>query len=156
MPVRKVFLAISTMLSIAAQSATAQTALEQVVDQLQQQNFSRIEVQRTFLGRLRITAARGGVEREVVLNPSTGAILRDYSTSRGGDDGKAAPDLAPGREDRNVARSDERTDRQAHAERSEKPEKSVDKDRSSPPDEKPERDNRDGPEPSSHDRKDRD
>jgi len=49
-----------------------------VVRQLRQQGFSQIEVSRTWLGRSRIVSRRGDLFREIILNPLTGEILRDY------------------------------------------------------------------------------
>ncbi len=51
---------------------------DQVVQQLQAQGFSDIELRRTILGRIRITATSDEYWREIVLNPRTGEILRDY------------------------------------------------------------------------------
>ncbi|MGL6209476.1 MAG: hypothetical protein ACRC14_06565, partial [Paracoccaceae bacterium] len=36
-----------------------------------------VQVERTLLGRERITGARGGGSREIIVNPNTGEILRD-------------------------------------------------------------------------------
>ena len=57
---------------------------EAIISQLQDQGFHDIEVSRTFLGRSRIKAERGDLEREIVVNPRTGVILRDYSKRIGG------------------------------------------------------------------------
>ncbi|WP_439522192.1 hypothetical protein [Marivita sp.] len=56
----------------------AQTAEDQVVNQLKRQGYQRITLGRTLLGRTRIVATGPRGRREIVLNPSTGAILRDY------------------------------------------------------------------------------
>jgi hypothetical protein len=58
--------------------AAAQSVQDQVVTQLQAQGFKGIEVQRTFLGRLRFTAESSSFYRELVINPQTGEVLRDY------------------------------------------------------------------------------
>ncbi|MEO1139155.1 MAG: hypothetical protein AAFW87_06835 [Pseudomonadota bacterium] len=57
----------------------AQSVEARVVQQLRAQGFRDIEVSRTLLGRVRITSRKGGINRETVVNPSTGAILRDYA-----------------------------------------------------------------------------
>ena len=56
----------------------AQDIQSQIVAQLQAQGFERIEIARTWLGRIRIEAEGPGIEREIILNPNTGEILRDY------------------------------------------------------------------------------
>lgn len=65
----------------------AQTAEDQVVNQLRRQGYDRITVARTLLGRTRIVAIGPRGSREIVLNPSTGAILRDY-VDRSDSDGR--------------------------------------------------------------------
>ncbi|TNF14620.1 MAG: hypothetical protein EP320_06640 [Rhodobacteraceae bacterium] len=59
--------------------AVAETATEAVVRQLRAYGYREIEVERSFLGRIRITAERKDIEREIVLDPRTGEILRDLS-----------------------------------------------------------------------------
>ena len=68
--------------------ATAQSVQDQIVSQLTAQGFTRIEVSRTLLGRVKIEARSATLERELVFNPVTGEILRDYWEDR--DDGSAA------------------------------------------------------------------
>jgi hypothetical protein len=58
--------------------ARAEPIDEVIVAQLRAQGYSQIVVTRTLLGRIRIDAALGGLRREIVLNPRTGEILRDY------------------------------------------------------------------------------
>lgn len=57
--------------------AAAQTLQEQIIAQLTEQGFDALTVNRTLLGRVRIVAQRGDLERELVFNPQTGEILRD-------------------------------------------------------------------------------
>lgn len=64
---------------IAPRAVLAQTAEEQVVGQLRRQGYREITLQRTLLGRTRIVATGSAGRREIILNPSTGAILRDYT-----------------------------------------------------------------------------
>lgn len=83
---RRIFL-LATCAALAAPGpALAQTAETQVVDQLKRQGFDRIRIGRTLLGRTRIVATGPSGRREIILNPSTGAILRDYVDRSGGDD----------------------------------------------------------------------
>ncbi|WP_146694546.1 hypothetical protein [Thioclava sp. F42-5] len=61
--------------------ARAESASEAVTRQLEDYGYHGIDVQRTLLGRVRITGTRAGVEREIVLDPRSGEILRDLSRS---------------------------------------------------------------------------
>ena len=61
-----------------ALAALAEPIDEVIVAQLQAQGYSQSTVTRTFLGRIRIDATLGDLRREIVLNPRTGEILRDY------------------------------------------------------------------------------
>lgn len=57
------------------------TALVQRVEQeLRQQGFTAMSVSRTWLGRTRIEARSRTEHREIVINPYTGEILRDYTS----------------------------------------------------------------------------
>lgn len=58
----------------------AQSAQDQVVRQLQKQGYDTFRVSRTLLGRVRIVAKGAPGNREIVLNPATGSILRDYAS----------------------------------------------------------------------------
>lgn len=58
-------------------SAAAQDVVSSITDQLRAQGFSRIETQRTLLGRTRIIATGDGGTREIIVNANTGEILRD-------------------------------------------------------------------------------
>ncbi|MFO7805463.1 MAG: hypothetical protein R6V30_07305 [Paracoccaceae bacterium] len=97
-------------------AALAQTAEEQVIDQLKRQGYRRITLGSTLLGRRRIVATGPRGRREIILNPATGAILRDYldRSDRGGsrdnrDDDRE--DRDDDREDRNDDRDDRDDDR---------------------------------------------
>ena len=83
---RAIFLVVGLLF---AGPAIAQTrsVQDQIVSQLEQQGFSEIELSRTFLGRIRIEAYSDTLVRELVFNPTTGEILRDYWQAR--DDDKA-------------------------------------------------------------------
>jgi hypothetical protein len=77
--------------ALAGPPAHAATA-EAIVSELRAQGYSQIEVRRTLLGRTRIVATSPGYDREIVLNPSTGVILRDLMRVRntGGSDGPSS------------------------------------------------------------------
>jgi hypothetical protein len=64
------------------------TTAEAIVAELREQGYRQIEIRRTLLGRTRIIATSPNYNREIVLNPSTGVILRDLIRVRdaGGDD----------------------------------------------------------------------
>jgi hypothetical protein len=68
------------MVAGVGQPALAQSVGEQIADQLRRMGYREISVQRTLLGRVRVTGVRGGRLREVIVNPSTGEILRDLVT----------------------------------------------------------------------------
>ena len=63
---------------MAASPAIAASVEDQVISQLREQGFESIRMSRTWLGRLRIKARGRGYEREIIINPRTGEILRDY------------------------------------------------------------------------------
>jgi len=69
---------ICLALSGAPQFAAAQSVQDQIVSQLRGQGFTEITMQRTWLGRIRVVALRDDLRRELVFNPQTGEILRDY------------------------------------------------------------------------------
>ncbi len=79
--------AICLALAGAPQFAAAQSVQDQIVTQLQGQGFSQITLERTWLGRVRVTALRDDLRRELVFNPQTGEILRDYWRTISGNDG---------------------------------------------------------------------
>jgi len=52
-----------------------------VTRQLKAQGYKITQISRTFLGRVRFEAKRKDVEREIVINPRTGEVLRDLNTT---------------------------------------------------------------------------
>ena len=68
--------AASTMVVVGS-TAFAASFAEDVVSQLARQGFVNIEVETTWLGRVRIVAERADGQREIIMNPRTGEILRD-------------------------------------------------------------------------------
>ena len=56
----------------------AQSIVEQIQAQLRDQGYSNITISRTLLGRTQIEASSAVFQREIVLDPRTGEILRDY------------------------------------------------------------------------------
>ena len=71
-------LIVILMLAIAPATANAQTAEETIIVQLRAQGFEDLTITRTWLGRIRILALSADLRREIVFNPTTGEILRDY------------------------------------------------------------------------------
>ena len=79
-------LAIAFAISLFAPMAMAAPNLEQIIVQLKSQGYDDIEVERTWLGRIRIEAENERHEREIIINPRTGEILRDFSYVEDDDD----------------------------------------------------------------------
>lgn len=67
--------------------ALAQTPQDAILSQLQAQGYTTISANRTFLGRVRIVAESEAYRREIVFNPDTGEILRDYWVALDGSGG---------------------------------------------------------------------
>lgn len=59
----------------------AQSVREDVEAALVEQGYQIVTVGRTLLGRLRVVAQNETIRREIVINPTTGEVLRDYSMS---------------------------------------------------------------------------
>lgn len=66
-----------------AGAATAGSLTDEILRQLRMQGYGKFRVSRTWLGRTRILAFRGGSQREIVVNPRTGEILRDVFHGKG-------------------------------------------------------------------------
>lgn len=74
---------VMACLALGATPALAEQRVDSITRQLQSQGYTNIEVKRTWLGRVRIEAYLGTLEREIVVNPRTGEILRDYWEEEG-------------------------------------------------------------------------
>ena len=74
---RRFFIGLSAALTMGG-AAMAQPAEDMILAQLRQQGFKKITVGRTLLGRTRFVATGNGQRREIILNPVTGEILRDF------------------------------------------------------------------------------
>lgn len=68
-------------LLLAAAGASAEAA-DDIVAELRAAGYSNIVVERTLLGRVRITGETDRHRREVVLDPTTGEILRDLTEEK--------------------------------------------------------------------------
>lgn len=75
---KRVILAAAAVLALSGAAVQALEVEENIVAQLRGQGYTFVQVTRTWLGRIRIDAKQGDVRREIVINPNTGEILRDY------------------------------------------------------------------------------
>ena len=98
------------LLLIVAAPATAQSVQDQIVSQLRSQGFEQIELSRTFLGRIRVVAVSDTLERELVFNPKTGEILRDYWEERDGPNARVPRVFSPPRDKSSQPNSGDRID----------------------------------------------
>ena len=76
---RLIKLSFLFLVLLVSKPVSAQSVIDQITGQLRAQGFSKIEVSDTWLGRARIEAKSRDWEREIIVNPRTGEILRDYS-----------------------------------------------------------------------------
>lgn len=74
----KTRLAIVLACAMWAAPVHASEFADRIILWLQDQGFTYFEVQRTWLGRIKIEAKADGIEREIILNARTGEVLRDY------------------------------------------------------------------------------
>ena len=88
-------LVLMAVVAVAA-PAGAQTVEDSIIRQLRAQGFTEFDVSRSWLGRIVIQAENETLEREIVVNPQTGEILRDYWRERGD---RSAPRILDLRED---------------------------------------------------------
>ena len=65
-------------LPAAAANADAQAVRDAMIAELRTEGFNRIRVSRTLLGRVRLVAERPGEQREIVISPTSGQVLRDH------------------------------------------------------------------------------
>jgi len=81
-----------------ATPAAAQEVVDSIIRQLKKLGFRSVVQERTLLGRVRILAKRKDGEREIIVNPRTGEILRDLWTPVAGSSGKVTIiDDSPGK-----------------------------------------------------------
>lgn len=84
------------LLALAATPALAEAKgalapADEILSTLRERGYRIVEDERTWLGRQRVVAEKNGARREVVFNPGTGEILRDYSFRMGESDSNATP-----------------------------------------------------------------
>lgn len=76
--VKSLSIIVTTAVLAFGAPAYAQSFQDSIVMQLEEQGYTDIVVSRTFLGRLRVVAQNKTHERELVFNPTTGELLRDF------------------------------------------------------------------------------
>ncbi|MCG6901055.1 MAG: hypothetical protein LJE68_00095 [Rhodobacter sp.] len=79
---RKLFYAAALVL--AASPVLAADVTSAWIRQLSIDGYDKITISNTWLGRKRILAEKGAIEREIIINPRTGEVLRDYSRDENG------------------------------------------------------------------------
>jgi hypothetical protein len=94
--IKRILIPLVVAAGLLGPPAHAASTEEGIVAELREQGFSRIEIRRTLLGRTRIIATSPTYEREIVLNPASGVILRDFWTVRGST-GRDGPSSLVGR-----------------------------------------------------------
>lgn len=82
---RRSFLSFATAVALCAAGPAHASYEDQVIRQLRKQGYTNIVVTSTLLGRLKISARRSDGVREIILNPRTGEILRDYISVSSGE-----------------------------------------------------------------------
>lgn len=75
---RKLILALCLCWPLGVGGAFAAGVEDEIIDGLKAQGYSDIQVSTTWLGRVQIEATSQTAHREIVLDPRTGEILRDY------------------------------------------------------------------------------
>lgn len=90
MMLARLLLVLSLALAPALARADAHTIRDRIITELSEDGYTEVRIGRTLLGRTRFVATRPDARREIVVNPRTGVILRDYirflSTSSRSDD----------------------------------------------------------------------
>lgn len=69
----------SVQIVIEAPKIAIRQSVQDLVEELTAAGFTYIEIHRTFLGRARIIAYSATEIREVIINPTTGEVLRDLA-----------------------------------------------------------------------------
>lgn len=80
---RKILVILLLFLSSTAYAATYE---EELIAHMQGQGFVLVERESTWLGRISLEFRSSTHEREIILNPNNGAILRDYKERLDEDD----------------------------------------------------------------------
>ncbi len=73
-------LALLCLLGTLAVTPVVAETRDSVIAELSSEGYSEIRISRTWLGRLRFVATGPDGQREIVLNPASGEIMRDYTS----------------------------------------------------------------------------
>jgi hypothetical protein len=68
---------------VLGQPVLAQSIDERIAASLQAEGYQIVTMNRTWLGRIYVIAETETLRREMVFNPATGEILRDYAVTKG-------------------------------------------------------------------------
>lgn len=98
MTIRKILCVAA--LSLTVTMAEAGPVEDSIARQLIEQGFTDIRISRTWLGRSRIVAESPELYREIIVNPATGEILRDFWRQTRGSDQDDRSIFDPGAGDR--------------------------------------------------------
>lgn len=77
---RKILISLAFIVATSS-GAWADEITDRVVASLRAQGYVIVEMSHTWLGRMWILAQNGIYRREIVFNPGTGEVLRDYSVA---------------------------------------------------------------------------
>lgn len=83
---RRGFLLSGASLLATCGPSLASTAEDEVAARLRRDGYRILMRKRTWLGRIRFKARKGQTVREVVVDPTSGEVLRDYSDKLAGAD----------------------------------------------------------------------
>ena len=114
-------LALSAALACAITPAWGSDLVTSVTRQLLKQGYSDITTSQTWLGRTRIIAIGEDSRREIIVNPRTGEILRDFWQDIDDDDDDDG-------ENRLLKRADDDRDKDGEKDRGKDSDKDGDKD----------------------------
>lgn len=119
-------LALSAALACAITPAWGSDLVTSVTRQLLKQGYSDITTSQTWLGRTRIIAIGEDSRREIIVNPRTGEILRDFWQEIDDDDDDDNDDDDDG-ENRLLKRADDDRDKDGEKDRGKDGDKDTDK-----------------------------
>lgn len=95
MKIRNLRIAASLAGLLLAGPVWPDSLVDAILADLGHQGYVDVEVSRTLLGRTRIVTHNRAFDREIIVNPTTGEILRDYWQPRPGSTAAAGSDPQP-------------------------------------------------------------
>ena len=75
---KRLLLILALALAAPPALADAVSVRDHIINELKEDGYQEIRISRTLLGRLRFVASKTDTRREIILNPNSGVILRDY------------------------------------------------------------------------------